>query len=376
MDSVLETMAQTIASVNRAAQQKSKTQATALTIEGGTTKSFYGEPVTGDHAQSRVAVNTRSYAGVIDYEPSELVLTAKAGTSLLAIERTLAERGQMLGFEPPYFGEHATIGGVVACGLSGPRRAAAGSVRDFVLGAKLLNAKGDHLNFGGQVMKNVAGYDVSRLLTGSLGILGVITQVSLKVLPIPLASVTLVQEVGQADALRRMNEWAGQPLPITATCWVDGVLTIRLAGAPMAVKAANQLIGGMSLPDAEGFWIALREQTLPFFRRVANGQNGINNLWRLSLPSVAAATALEPSTLIEWNGAQRWIYSDKPAEELRKAARLLGGSATLFRAQQATASPIARFQALDPVSKMIHQKLKQQFDPNTIFNPGRLYADL
>jgi glycolate oxidase FAD binding subunit len=239
-------------------------------------------------------------------------------------------------------------------------------VRDFVLGAKVLNARGEHLNFGGQVIKNVAGYDVSRLLTGSLGILGLLTQVSIKVLPIPLASLTLVREANQAEALRLINDWAGQPLPITATCWFDGRLTIRLAGAQSAVNGAVQIIGGQLLNDADDFWIAVREQTHPFFSG--------NNLWRLSLPSVAPATAIEPSTLIEWNGSQRWVYSDQPADAIRKAARILGGSATLFRSNSSATD--SRFQALDPISKSIHQKLKQQFDPNNIFNPGRLYADL
>jgi glycolate oxidase FAD binding subunit len=368
-NAVLQTLSETVAQVNRAAQQKSRTEPTSLTIVGGDSKGFYGEPrvyKNEQHAASNLQIYTREYSGVIDYEPSELVLTAKAGTSLLEVERVLAKSGQMLGFEPPYFGEHATIGGVVAAGLSGPRRAAAGGVRDFVLGAKILNAKGEHLNFGGQVIKNVAGYDVSRLLTGSLGILGLLTQVSLKVLPLPLTSITLVREASQTDALRLTNEWAGQPLPITATCWCDGTLFVRLAGAQSAVNSAVQLLGGQVLPDADVFWIAVREQTHAFFRG--------NNLWRLSLPSVAPATAIEGTTLIEWNGSQRWIYSEQPAEVIRKAARILGGSATLFRAR--APSTDSRFQALDPVSKSIHQKLKQQFDPNNIFNPGRLYADL
>jgi glycolate oxidase FAD binding subunit len=368
-NTVLQTLSETVAQVNHAAQQRSRTEPTSLTIVGGDSKRFYGEPriyKNEQQAASNLQICTREYSGVIDYEPSELVLTAKAGTSLLEVERVLAQSGQMLGFEPPYFGEHATIGGVVAAGLSGPRRAAAGGARDFVLGAKILNAKGEHLNFGGQVIKNVAGYDVSRLLTGSLGILGLLTQVSLKVLPVPLASITLVREASQTDALRLTNEWAGQPLPITATCWCDGALLVRLSGAQSAVNSAVQLIGGQALPDADDFWIAVREQTHAFFRG--------NNLWRLSLPSVAPATAIEGTTLIEWNGSQRWIYSDQPAEVIRKAARILGGSATLFRAN--AQSNDSRFQALDPVSKSIHQKLKQQFDPNNIFNPGRLYADL
>jgi glycolate oxidase FAD binding subunit len=368
-DTVLQTLSETVAEVNSAAQEKSNTAPTALTIVGGASKSFYGEPraiTNAEHEANNLQICTREYAGIIDYEPSELVLTARSGTSLLEIERALAQRGQMLGFEPPYFGEHATIGGVVATGLSGPRRAAAGGVRDFVLGAKILNAKGEHLNFGGKVIKNVAGYDVSRLLTGSLGILGLLTQVSIKVLPVPLATVTLVREASQADALRLTNEWAGQPLPITATCWYDGRLTVRLAGAQSAVNSATQLLGGQTLVDADDFWIAVREQTHPFFRGT--------NLWRLSLPSVAPATAIEANTLIEWNGSQRWLYSDQPAEVIRKAARVLGGSASLFRSNAPTTA--SRFQALEPVSKSIHQKLKQQFDPNNIFNPGRLYADL
>ena len=265
-----------------------------LRLRGGGSKDFYGGALSGE------ILDTRGHAGVVSYEPTELVVTARCGTPLAELEATLAARGQMLAFEPPHFGAAATLGGCVAAGLSGPRRAAAGAVRDFVLGARLMDGGARELAFGGQVMKNVAGYDIPRLLAGSLGILGVILEVSLKVLPRPVAGRTLRLELAEDQALESLNRWAGLPLPISASAWRSGTLAVRLSGAPSAVQAAAQRIGGEPLEasQAERFWLGVREHTDAFFA-------GAAPLWRLSLPSHAPRLELAGEQLIEWGGALR-----------------------------------------------------------------------
>ena len=275
----------------------------------------------------------------------------------------------MLAFEPPHFGPGATVGGVVACALSGPRRASAGAVRDFVLGAVLMDGHGERLAFGGQVMKNVAGYDVSRLLAGSLGTLGLILEVSLKVLPLPLREATLRLDCAEIAALRLLNEWAGKPLPISASCWHDGVLSVRLSGAEAAVSAALQSLGGAVLApdDAAAFWQSLREQTHAFFA-------GAGSLWRLSLPPHASAMILKGRQLIEWGGAQRWLKLDGDADaagsaRIRQAVAAAGGHATLFRGGD---KAVGVFHPLAPAVATIHQRLRQAFDPAGIFNPHRM----
>ena len=336
-----------------------------LCIRGGGSKDFYGNAPRGE------TLDVSGHTGIVGYEPTELVITARGGTPLAEVEATLAARGQMLAFEPPHFGDAttsvATIGGCVAAGLSGPRRAAAGSVRDFVLGVKLLDGRGRELNFGGQVMKNVAGYDVSRLVAGSLGTLGLILEVSLKVLPRPAAEATLRLDLPAARVLDTMNGWAGKPLPISATAWQDDTLTLRLSGARAAVAAAIDKLGGERVGDdaAAQFWAGLREQRLDYFA-------GPDPLWRLSLPSVAALVDLPGATLIEWGGAQRWLRSGAAVAEVRAAAARVGGHATLFRGGDRNGGVFA---PLDPVLARIHRDLKRAFDPNGIFNPGRLYPD-
>ncbi len=334
---------------------------TALAIRAGGTKDFYGNAVRGE------LLDPRAHAGIIAHEPTELVITACCGTPLAELEVALDEKGQMLAFEPPHFGTAATVGGCVAAGLSGPRRASAGSARDFVLGVKLIDGRGDVLRFGGTVMKNVAGYDVSRLLAGSLGTLGVIVEVSLKVLPKPPAEATLRFELDEATAIRRMNEWAGQPLPISATAWSGGALAVRLSGARAAVDAARTKLGGERVDDAlaQSFWRGIREHTDPFF--VVNAP-----LWRLGLPSTAEPLAAAGEQLIEWGGAQRWLRSTLPAHEVRKRALALGGHATLFSGGDRNAGVFA---PLAPPIAAIHKRLKAEFDPAGIFNPGRMYAD-
>ena len=330
-----------------------------LRIRGGGSKDWYGQDVQGP------VLDTTAWRGITDYEPTELVISARCGTPLAEIEAHLAQHGQMLAFEPPHFGPRATIGGTVAAGLSGPRRQAAGAVRDFVLGAVLMDGKGEVLHFGGKVMKNVAGYDVSRLLAGSLGVFGLIAEVSLKVLPQPVAECTVQLHVNQDEALRRLNEWGGQPLPVSASSWHDGVLTVRLSGARSAVDAARRRIGGDPLDDAGAWWRALREHEAAFF--TAEG-----SLWRLSLPTVVPPLALPGTQLIEWGGAQRWIRSEADAATIRAAVSGAGGHATLFRGGDRNAGV---FQPLAPAVHAIHRQLKNVFDPAGVFNRGRMYKD-
>jgi glycolate oxidase FAD binding subunit len=333
-----------------------------LRLRGGGSKDFYGGEPRGE------ILDTRAHAGVVEYEPTELVVTARCGTPLAELEAQLAAGGQMLPFEPPHFGPAATLGGCVAAGLSGPRRAAAGAVRDFVLGARLVDGRGRELAFGGRVMKNVAGYDVSRLLAGSLGVLGLILEVSLKVLPRPSAEATLRLELPQAKAIEQLNRWAGTPLPISASAWRDGEVTLRLSGAEPAVRAAAQTLGGEALAEdaAARFWAGVREQTDAFFA-------GDAPLWRLSLPSSTPPLELPEEPLIEWGGALRWLRTRAPASAVREAAARAGGHATLFRGGDRSAGAFA---PLAPAAARLHRELKAVFDPAGIFNPGRLYPEL
>ena len=337
-----------------------------LRIRGGGTKDWYGGELDGD------ILDMRELSGIVDYEPTELVITARSGTPLAEIEAALLEHNQMLAFEPPHFGSGATLGGVVAAGLSGPRRAASGAVRDFVLGAVLMDGRGEVLNFGGQVMKNVAGYDVSRLLAGSMGTLGVMLQHSIKVLPRPVAQASLRFAMSEIAAIEQLNVWGGQPLPVSASCWCDGVLTVRLEGAGAAVDAALRSFGGERLDDgaADAFWAGLREQRHDFFKDAAS-------LWRLSVPSVTGALILEGAQLIEWGGAQRWLKlaaGDAAARSaaIRASVRAAGGHATLFRKGPGSAG-LPVFEPLAPAIARIHERLKTAFDPAHIFNPGRLF---
>ncbi|MCZ7561135.1 MAG: glycolate oxidase subunit GlcE [Burkholderiaceae bacterium] len=337
-----------------------------LCIRGGGTKDFYGEAPAGE------LLDMRGYRGIVSYEPTELVITARCGTPLAEVQATLAERRQMLAFEPPSFGAAATVGGVVAAGLSGPRRASAGAARDFVLGVTLLDAGGRALGFGGQVMKNVAGYDVSRLACGALGILGPILEVSLKVLPLPAAECTLRMSLDEATVLRAMNEWGGQPLPISATLWRADEFLLRLSGAAAAIDAAalrfEREHGAVRLDAgaAAALWTRVREQTDAFF-------DGLQPLWRLSVPSVAPSLALPGAQAIEWGGALRWLRSDADATTIRDAAARAGGTATLFRGGDRSAGV---FHPLAPVNAALQRRLKDAFDPGRIFNPGRMYPDL
>lgn len=339
---------------------------TPLSLRAGGTKDFYGNTPRGE------VLDPRACSGIVDYEPTELVVTVRAGTPLAELEAALDARGQMLAFEPPHFGAGATVGGCVAAGLAGPRRASFGAtyggVRDFILGVKLIDGRARLLSFGGTVMKNVAGYDVSRALAGSLGTLGLIVEVSIKVLPKPVCEATVVLKADEATALARVNEWAGQPLPVSASAWCGGELFVRLSGAEAAVRAAQVRIGGdaVQAERAVAFWRGVREHTHPYF--AANAP-----LWRVSVPSTAEALRLDGPELIEWSGALRWVRTTAPAAQVRTRAAALGGHATLFRGGDRGAGV---FTPLPAPMFAIHKRLKSEFDPAGIFNPGRMYEGL
>jgi glycolate oxidase FAD binding subunit len=348
--------------------ESARAQRAPLEIRGGGTKRFYGEAPAG------TPLDVTDLSGISSYEPTELVVTARAGTRLEDLEAALQEHGQCLPFEPPRFAQGGTVGGMVAAGLSGPARASVGSVRDHVLGVTLLNGRSEVLTFGGQVSKNVAGYDVSRLLVGSLGVLGVICDVSMKVLPASVATATLTFDWDEHQALEKLCRWAGQPWPINATAWHAGRLYLRLAGARAAVSAACERLGGerMEASTAKSWWLGVRDQSAEFFSLDAARSAGGESLWRLSVPAVAGALGLPGQQFIEWGGAQRWWRTTAPAAEVRDAAHRVGGHAALMRGGDRTDV----FAPLNSVLMRVHQGLKKAFDPDGIFNPGRLYAGL
>ena len=362
-----------------------------LRLRGGGTKDFWGQSLSGD------VLDTRAYRGIVSYEPSELVVTVRCGTPLAELEAALAEKGQCLAFEPPHFGLGATVGGMVAAGLSGPARATAGAVRDYVLGARFINGLGEHLTFGGQVMKNVAGYDVSRLMAGSWGTLGLITEVSLKVLPVAPAEATLmIAGLAQGPALSLLHRWGGQPLPLNASAWVrdptaqpvSDFLFVRLRGAVAAVQSAivkmsadavalGAQVQAMDNVEAAQDWLASGEQTLQFF----DAPSPDVCLWRLSLPQTAPELEIpglaHPSPYIEWQGAQRWLWAPASAAvALRELAQSLGGHATLFRTSAGHAlvdKVVGVNTPLAAVQQRIQQQLQKQFDPKGVFATGRLH---
>ncbi len=337
-----------------------------LRIRAGGSKDFYGNTPRGE------PLDPRTLGGVVSYEPTELALAVRCGTPLAEVEALLDTEGQMLAFEPPHFGPAATIGGCIASGLAGPRRAAAGyaygGVRDFVLGAKLLDGRGRLLSFGGMVMKNVAGYDAARLLVGSLGVLGVIVEVALKVVPKHPVQATLQFELSESEALQQLNRWGAQPLPLSASVWRQDTLRLRLSGSDAAVNAASARLGGTRIDDttATADWQRLREQTDTFFA-------GDVPLWRVSVPSTAPPLNLGSAQIIEWGGALRWLRSPESPGAIRARAQQLGGHATLFRGGDRLAGV---FTPLPPTLLSIHRRLRSQFDPDGIFDGGRLYPEL
>ncbi|MBP6020787.1 MAG: glycolate oxidase subunit GlcE [Burkholderiaceae bacterium] len=361
--------------LNELIQQVMTARATLkpVLIRGGGTKDFYGEPSGSGQAADTAILDMSAYTGIVNYQPSELVITARAGSLLSDIEATLTQQQQMLAFEPPRLGATATLGGCIASGLSGPRRMAVGGLRDFVLGARLLDSTGSVLNFGGEVMKNVAGYDVSRLLAGSMGIFGPLLEVSLKVVPRPEREITLTLEMSESQALDALNEWRGLPLPISASVWSRddqtdlGVLHLRLSGSEAAIVQGRAHIGGQEIQPQMGdaFWTSLRDQTHSFFQQ--------RPLWRVAVPPTTPALNMGNS-LIEWNGGLRWLAQQSDPLALREQVAALGGHATLYRYQHKL-DDLPVFHPLHPGLQTIHWRLKQEFDPMGIFNPRRLFRD-
>ena len=350
---------QEISAQLQVAVNQAREAGTPLCIRGGGSKEFYGRKPLGE------LLDVSPHQGIVNYEPTELVITARAGTSLREIEQTLADANQMLPFEPPHFGDTATLGGTIACNLSGPRRPYAGAARDFVLGTQVLNGRGEILSFGGEVMKNVAGYDISRLMCGALGTLGILLEVSLKVLPRAESELTLVYQTHVEDALETLHDWGRKPYPVSASCFDGDSLTVRLSGEARAVEAARKLMGGETLAEGELFWRKLGEQSHGFF---ASSQP----LWRISLASDSPPMDLEGKWLYEWGGAQRWLVSNAQAETIRESAAMAGGHATSFRGGDRDQV----FESLPKGLMAIHRRLKQAFDPQGILNPGRMYKEL
>lgn len=332
---------------------------TPLKIQAGNSKAFYGRQIDAG------LLDISGHQGIISYEPTELVITARAGTRLSVIESTLKQSHQMLAFEPPAFADNASLGGTIACGFSGPRRACAGAARDFVLGCRIINGRAEKLKFGGQVMKNVAGYDASRLMCGAMGTLGVLLELSLKVIPQAENEITLLHQCDTHQALQNMHRWRKQSYPISASCYDGKYLSIRLSGNKSSITAAQQATGGDILNNGETFWLQLKEQQHAFF-------NSDKKIWRLSLPSNTPPLNLQGDFLYEWGGALRWLKTDEPADKIRGLLETLGGHATLFRNNDNTVEP---FHPLEAGVLKIHQQLKKAFDPENILNPGRLSKD-
>jgi len=341
-------ISQALAETVKTAAQKR----TPLVICGGGTKRFH----TGDYRGD--ALDVTGHRGIVSYDSTELVITARAGTPLAEIEATLTEKNQMLGFEPPAFGTGATLGGTIACGLSGPRRPYAGAARDFVLGTKIINGQGNMLKFGGEVMKNVAGYDVSRLMAGARGALGVLLEVSLKVLPKPAQEITLSFEMPADSAITTMCAWGGQSLPLSAAAHLGDTLYVRLSGVESSLRAARAKLGGERMDKGDAFWREMREHQRGFFQDETP-------LWRLSVPPATSPLPLEGHWLIDWGGAQRWLKSSASSGEIRDAAQSAGGYAALFRGD--TTNPVS-LSAPDPALARIQKSIKQAFDPLGILN--------
>jgi len=340
--------------------QQSVTQAidsrTPLQIVAGASKSFYGRIPQGQE------LSIARHQGIVNYHPSELVITARTGTLLSDIEATLAEQGQMLAFEPPYFSPSATIGGAIACGFSGARRPFTGSVRDFVLGCKIINGKAEVLSFGGEVMKNVAGYDVSRLMVGALGTLGVLLEVSLKVLPKPAVEITRLFELNTTDALAKMQALSQQSFPLSGLNYDGQTLALRLSGTEKTLQQAGKNIGGDELKDAALFWRQCIEQQHDFFKTATD-------LWRFSVPASTPEIALSGDWFYEWGGAQRWLKTTEPKQTIFSMAETLEGHASLFRTQHRSSE---LFQPLPSVLKKLNGNIKMAFDPLGLFNPYRM----
>ena len=329
-----------------------------LCIVGGDSKKHIGREQAGD------PIDMGTYAGVVDYQPSELVITVRAGTTISDLQKVLAEENQVLASEPPEFDGKATVGGTLACNLSGPSRPWQGSIRDHVLGVRIINGKAEHLRFGGEVMKNVAGYDVSRLMAGAMGTLGILTEVTLKVAPRPESTATIRRPIDASDALREMNGTGGKPLPVTGACWHEGSMYVRLAGPASAVAAAAEQIDGSLLPDDRDFWSGLREMDLSFFAEAGD-------LWCISLRSTHGHLMPDADWLLDWRGARRWLAAGGGGDTLERAVREAGGELWHVRGAKNGADVFAE---RGEAYRNMLLRLKQALDPAGVFNPGRLYS--
>jgi len=335
---------------------------TPLRIIGGDTKRFYGNELVGE------PLNTNKHIGIISYEPSELVMTVRSGTPLSAVQKVLAEQGQMLPFEPPVFADGSSIGGVIASGLSGPRRPFTGSVRDYVLGCKILTGNGKVLEFGGQVMKNVAGYDVSRLMAGAMGTLGVLLEISIKLLPKPETEISVYMPLTAQEALDVMNARMAKPLPLSAACYDGETMYLRFSGTESGLNGIERKIAGDRLDNSEQFWQELNNQQHFFFKE------GVP-LWRLSLASGILHLGLPGQWLFDWGGAQRWLKTYEPADNVRDAVAAEGGHATLFRGNELLNNDetVNMFHPLPEGLGRLTRSIKKIFDPHNVLNRHRFY---
>jgi glycolate oxidase FAD binding subunit len=365
----MQTHAVSTRSLSERIQQASQA-GQAFELLGHGSKRFYGGVPEGT---PWVLSNEPALQDIRAFEPAELYVCAGAGMALSELESALAQQGQYLACEPPMFAGQGTIGGLIATGLSGPGRAYAGGVRDQLLGLSLIDGQGQLMKFGGTVMKNVAGFDVARLMCGAMGTLGLIVEATFKLSPLPRATLTLRFEASQSDALHAMNKAAGQGLPLSASAWWDGSLLIRLAGSPEALAAAAKQLGGETLPQdlANTFWAGLRHQSDEFFvgaMRAIGAGSGVA-IWRLSVPSTAPALSAPGEQLVEWGGALRWLVTPLGADGVRELVRRSGGQATLYAALE---KPCAALEPFSGAVAQVHKRLKAQFDPAGVFNPGRL----
>jgi glycolate oxidase FAD binding subunit len=336
----------------------------ALRIQGGNSKAFYGETPRGE------VLDLSAHTGVIHYEPTELVITARCGTPLRQLEELLDQHNQQLAFDPPHFADNATLGGTLACNFSGPNRVSAGAARDFVLGMRVLNGEGKDLKFGGEVMKNVAGYDVSRLMCGALGTLGVLLEASLKVLPKPEREETRIYELKPNKARAWLSELGRKPLPIVASAMLNDKLYLRFAGSNAAIEAASHGLGGELKVNCQDFWRDLREHRHAFFEHDLP-------LWRISLDPLAEQPETWGAVAQEWHGALRWLHAPlSEAQAIRDWAAAHGGHATLFHKKNVAADCVPVFHPLNDGLLRLHRNLKQAFDPTGILNPGRMIPGL
>ncbi len=334
----------------------------AFNIRAGGSKDFIGR------ITDLPVIDVSQHRGVVAYEPTELVLTARAGTPLNEIADTLAEHGQKLAFEPPVYNGNATLGGTVAAAVAGPARPYLGGVRDHVLGCRVINGHGHVLRFGGEVMKNVAGYDVTRLMTGAMGTLGLLLDISLKVVPIAEQEVTLQQELDLHTALPRLQQLAGESPLVSASAWYNGAVYIRLAGVSAAVESAVKTFGGEQIDS--NLWSQLNNQQHAFFEQQVEQQTP---LWRISVPPLTPELDVAGTTLYDWAGTQRWCFTEQEAENIRAAASAAGGHAQLFKAQDNLKRSVGAFHPQTSEIMNLHRNIKNEFDPHSLFNPGRLY---